>query len=77
MTGTTAQTPDGERGKGFLRQLGGGSVRDLLLATVSSRVFGVVVGLIATFTFFTAVEPRFLSVSNILEMAVQLSLIHI
>lgn len=47
----------------------------LARAAVSSRVFGVVIGLIATFVFFTAVEPRFLTVSNILEMAVQSSII--
>jgi ribose transport system permease protein len=39
------------------------------------REFGVVIGLIATFIFFGTVEPRFLSVSNILEMAVQSSII--
>jgi|AntAceMinimDraft_13_1070369.scaffolds.fasta_scaffold02862_4 ribose transport system permease protein len=75
MTDSQTQGFDGEKRFRFAFGLGGGSAKSLLLAVVASREFGVIVGLIATFIFFTAVEPRFLSVSNIFEMAVQSSII--
>ena len=75
MSQLTGQVPERDGRGGFFQRLGGGSAKGLLSVAVSSREFGVIIGLIATFTFFTAVEPRFLSVSNVLEMAVQSSII--
>jgi ribose transport system permease protein len=53
----------------------GGSFKSLLLGSSNSRIFGVVLALIATFVVFTVLEPRFLSLSNIIEMGVQTSII--
>jgi ribose transport system permease protein len=53
----------------------GGSLKSLLLGSSNSRIFGVVLALVVTFVIFTALEPRFLSVSNVIEIAVQSSII--
>ena len=53
---------------------GGGAVR-LASLFADNRIFGVLVALVATFAIFTILEPRFLSVGNVIEMGVQSSII--
>lgn len=53
----------------------GGSLKGLLLGQSNSRIFGVVLALVATFIFFTVLEPKFISLNNIIEMGVQSSII--
>ena len=53
----------------------GSSIRNSLRGGLNSRIFGVVIGLIVTFAFFTAAVPSFMSLNNLLEIAVQSSII--